>query len=245
AVAVRRWQGGLHRRRLLRTGRCVDRLVLRAATKTCRARELTDTEKAPVGAFSFHFIVCGLPDQIVRHLVLRVGVGIIGHRRRRVDLQRHARREYRLGFSQQRRRHQDVAAVLLQHTQFTGVERLELFGVDVDALDLAAVFKMAGAIGLRIVQTLVLDQRLHLGARLAAQPGFFLFLPLRFDALVRLALRTDGIGLGQVDVFLRARLARALLTTRCRPAGMRGLAALAGLVARLRTALPRLALRAA
>ena len=108
---------------------------------------------------------------------------------------------------------------------------------------------MAGDVGSRVVEALVLDQFVQPGLGFAAQAGFFLLLPLGFDAFVLLALRADRIRLGQIDVFLRARLAlplraavRGLGAVR-RPAGMAG--RVAGRVANLRTGLRRPALRAA
>src|SRR5690606_40801584 len=96
-----------------------------------------------------------------------------------------------------------------------------------------------------VVQPLVLDQLVQLRTRLAPQACFFLLLPLGLDALVLFPLRADRIGLGQVDVFLRARLARGRLPATRGLSPLPRLAAVAGLAALLVAGLlAMLALRA-
>ncbi|EGD20953.1 hypothetical protein XGA_0377 [Xanthomonas hortorum ATCC 19865] len=63
---------------------------------------------------------------------------------------------------------------------------------------------MPGDIGIGMIQALVLEQFFELGLGFATQACFFLLQSLGFDTLVLLALRTDRIGLGQIDVFARA-----------------------------------------
>src|SRR3970282_2599382 len=64
-------------------------------------------------------------------------------------------------------------------------------------------------LGVGGVEALVLDQFGQRGAGLAAQTRLFLPGLLGRDALVLLALRADGIGLGEVDVLAGTRLAAA------------------------------------
>lgn len=66
---------------------------------------------------------------------------------------------------------------------------------------------MAGDFRARVVERLVLEQFGQLGFRLAAFARFFLAQALGLDALVFFLLRADRVGLGQIDFFLRARLA--------------------------------------
>src|SRR5690606_27719780 len=111
------------------------------------------------------------------------------------------------------RGHQAVAAIDLDHAQLVGIERAQLFLVDVDALDLAAVLEMAGDLGLRVVEHLALQERLQLRPRLAPPAHLLLAFPLGAQAFLLLALGTDGIGLGQVDVLARAAAPGALAPT--------------------------------
>ena len=108
---------------------------------------------------------------------------------------------------QHRRVHQAVAAIDLDHAQLAGIERAQLFLVDVDALDLAAVLEMAGDLGLRVVEHLALQERLQLRPGLAAPARLFLALALGALALLLLALGADGVSLGEVDVLALAGLA--------------------------------------
>src|SRR5690606_27634221 len=97
---------------------------------------------------------------------------------------------------------EQVAALELDHAKLAGVECTQLLGRDVDALDLAAVFEMAGVLGLVGVQALALEQGGQLRLGFAAQARGLLLLALGTDALVLLALGADGIGLGEIDVAL-------------------------------------------
>src|SRR5690606_30714018 len=155
----------------------------------------------------------GLPDQVVGHLVFRVGVGVVFRRRIGVDLERDRFGEDLLRPRQVGRGHQAVAAIDLDHAQLAGIERAQLFLVDVDALDLAAVLEMAGDLGLRVVEHLALQERLQLRPRLAPPAHLLLAFPLGAQAFLLLALGTDGIGLGQVDVLARAAAPGALAPT--------------------------------
>src|SRR5690606_4062891 len=95
------------------------------------------------------------------------------------------------------------AAAQLHHAQLTRVERLELVGGDVDALDLATVLEVANVFGRLVVERLALEHRREFRLGLAALAGFFLLPALGLDALVLLALGADRVGLGQVDVLTR------------------------------------------
>jgi hypothetical protein len=135
-----------------------------------------------------------------------------------------ARRSLRL--RQQRRGDQQVAPVLLHHAQLAGIERLQLVGGDVDALDLAAVFEVADECSASAAfSALAGDEFGQLRLRLAALARLFLLEPLGLDALVLLALRADRVGLGQVDVFARARLAAQACLRRGLPLAGRACAA--------------------
>src|SRR5690606_17021893 len=92
---------------------------------------------------------------------------------------------------------------------------LELRLGDVDALDLAAVLEVPRDLRLRVVQGLALQERGQLRARLAPLARGLLLAPLGLDPLFLLLLRPYRIGLGQVDVAFRPRLAR-------RARGLRG-----------------------
>src|SRR5690606_29057396 len=102
------------------------------------------------------------------------------------------------------------------------VERAQLVGGDVHALDLAAVVEVAHMLRVGGVESLAVEQRGQLRLRFAAQARGFLLLALGADALVLLALGAYGIRLGEVDVALRPALARAaaraLLRVRRAPA---------------------------
>src|SRR5690606_40595387 len=64
--------------------------------------------------------------------------------------------------------------------------------------------------GRRIVQRLAFDQPRQPALRFAALARGFLLLPLCLDALVLFLLRTDRIGLGQVDVLAQPARRRPL-----------------------------------
>src|SRR5690606_30271425 len=147
----------------------------------------------------------------------QVGGDVVLDRGVRVDPERDAGGEDRRGFVQRRHVHQQVAPVELDHAELAGVERLELRLGDVDALDLAAVLEMPRDLRLRVVQRLALQERGQLRARLAPLARGFLLAALGLDPLFLLLLRADRIGLGQVDVAVRPRLARrARGRLRCR-----------------------------
>src|SRR5690606_13735801 len=105
-------------------------------------------------------------------------------------------------------------------------------GGHVDALALAAVFEVADVLGVGGVQCLALEQRREPRLRFAPAPRRLLLLALGLQALLLLALGADGIGLGQVDLAGRTRLARARLARTALRLGAR---------AARRTALPRAA----
>src|SRR5690606_2891600 len=151
----------------------------------------------------------GLPDQVVGHLVARIGVGILFRRGVGIDPQRHRLREDRLGLVQHRGLDQYVAAVELDHAKFAGIERAQLSGVDVDALDLAAVLEVAGNVRRLVVEGLVLQQLLELRPRLAALARLFLAALLGLEALLLLLLGTQGPGLAQVHLAGRLAPGRA------------------------------------
>src|SRR5690606_38354467 len=67
--------------------------------------------------------------------------------------------------------------------------------------------EMTRDLGGRIVQGLALQEPGELRAGLAALARRFLLAALGLDPLVLFLLRTDRVGLGQVDVALRARFA--------------------------------------
>ncbi len=95
-----------------------------------------------------------------------------------------------------------------------------------DALDLAAVGEMAGDLGRGVVERLVLEELGQLSFGLAALARLFLAQALGFDALLFFLLRADGVGLGQVHLFLGARFRRprasaALPRLRIAPARIR------------------------
>src|SRR5690606_25248459 len=73
-----------------------------------------------------------------------------------------------------------------------------------DALDLAAVFEVAGDVGLVHVQGLAFQPRRQLRPRLAALACLFLLLLLGLDPLLLLALGADRVGLGEVDLLAAA-----------------------------------------
>src|SRR5690606_19289370 len=73
--------------------------------------------------------------------------------------------------------------------------------------DLAAVRKVARDIGLFDVQRLALHQLREACTRFATHARLLLLGLLGPDPLLLLALRADGVGLGEIDVLLRARLA--------------------------------------
>ena len=142
----------------------------------------------------------GLPDQIVGHLVLGVGVGIVRRWRVRVDLQRHACREDGFGLGEHLGVYQQVATVVLHHTELPRIELLELLFGDVDALDLAAVFEVAGDVGVLAIQRLAFQQRMQLRSGLAFQPRRFLLGGLGCDAFFLFLLRAYRIGLGEINL---------------------------------------------
>src|SRR5690606_35177978 len=189
----------------------------------------------------------GVPlAQAVGNLVPGMGVGSVAGRRVRIHLQGDGLREDRLGLGQVRRRHQQVAAVQLHHAQLAGVERPELLGGDVDALDLAAIGEMPGDLRLGVVQRLVLEELRQLRLGLAAAARLFLAGLFGGDAFLLLLLGAQGVGLGQVDLLLAARTALlpamrpalplAGVRARLATAGLALAATVAGRLARLRLA---------
>ena len=76
---------------------------------------------------------------------------------------------------------QKIPSGLLHHTQFASIQCHKLCVVHVHATDLAAVFKIARLIGIRLIQCLTLKQLLNLQLALATQPR--LLSSLLLDAL--------------------------------------------------------------
>src|SRR5690606_19837979 len=74
-------------------------------------------------------------------------------------------------------------------------------------LDLAAVGKVPRDLGPGIVEGPPLEELVEPRARFPPQSRVLLAQALGLDAFVLLLLRTDRVGLGQVDVLARARLA--------------------------------------
>ena len=124
---------------------------------------------------------------------MRVRVRIRSGRCGGIHLERHRRRERRLGFRQYQRGHQQVAAVLLYDAELAGIERRELFGGDVDPLDLAAVVEMAGDVGLGQVEGLALEDLRQPRARFPALARSFLLQALGLDAFVLFLLCAERV----------------------------------------------------
>ena len=72
----------------------------------------------------------------------------------RIDLERNGGGEDRLDLHQRVGSDQQVTAVLLHHAEFTRIEGLQLFGGDMDALDLAAVLEVADMVGIDRIERL-------------------------------------------------------------------------------------------
>src|SRR3546814_17107535 len=68
-------------------------------------------------------------------------------------------------------------------TQCAGIECLELVGGDMNALDLAAVFEVAGKFGAGIVECAVLEQRSESGLGFTAQTRLFLLFAFGSQAI--------------------------------------------------------------
>jgi hypothetical protein len=141
-----------------------------------------------------------LPHQVVWHLVPGIRVGVVRGGRLWIHAQRDRRREHPFGLVQGRRVDQQVAAVELHHAQLPGIERAQLRGGDVDALDLAAVFEMPGDVRVRVVAGTPLQQRRQPGARLAPLPGLFLARAFGLEPFLLLALGAQRIGLAEIDL---------------------------------------------